>query len=100
MRKDYNLSKRRYVIGGFLCLIVAIYIIRLFSLQVSDDKYKENADSNAFLRKIIYPARGLVYDRNGKLVVFNQPAYDVMLIPRDVKDFDTAALCDALEMTK
>ena len=74
MRKDYNLSKRRYVIGGFLCLIVAIYIIRLFSLQVSDDKYKENADSNAFLRKIIYPARGLVYDRNGKLVVFNQPA--------------------------
>ena len=64
MRKDYNLSKRRYVIGGFLCLIVAIYIIRLFSLQVSDDKYKENADSNAFLRKIIYPARGLVYDRN------------------------------------
>lgn len=100
MRKDYNLSKRRYVIGGFLCLIVAIYIIRLFSLQVSDDKYKENADSNAFLRKIIYPARGLVYDRNGRLVVFNQPAYDVMLIPRDVKDFDTAALCDALEMTK
>ncbi len=88
------------MIGGFLCLIVTIYIVRLFGLQVSDDKYKENADSNAFLRRVIYPARGLVYDRNGKLVVFNQPAYDVMLIPRDVKDFDTTALCDALEITR
>ncbi len=100
MRKDYNLEKRKYVIGGFISLIVIIYLIRLFSLQIGDDKYKESADSNAFLKRVIYPARGLVYDRNGKLVVFNKPAYDVMIIPKDVGEFDTLALCSALEITK
>ncbi len=100
MRKDYKLAKRRYVIGGFITLIVIIYIIRLFSLQVGDETYKENAESNAFLRRVIYPARGLMYDRNDKLVVFNQPAYDVMLIPKDVGKFDTTMLCDVLNITK
>jgi penicillin-binding protein 2 len=79
---------------------VAIYIFRLFSLQVGDTKYKENAESNAFLRRVIYPARGLVFDREGRLVVFNQPAYDVMLIPKDVGNFDTLALCKVLSITK
>ncbi len=100
MRKDYKLEKRKYVIGGFICVIVAIYIFRLFSLQISNDKYKESADSNAFLKRVIYPARGLMYDRNGKLVVFNKPAYDVMIIPKDVKDFDTTLLCKTLSITK
>lgn len=99
MRKDYNLEKRKYVIGGFIAVIVIIYIIRLFNLQVTNDKYKESADSNAFLRRVIYPSRGLIYDRNGKLVVFNKPAYDVMLIPKDVGEFDTLALCSALNLT-
>ena len=74
MRKDYNLEKRKYVIGGFITVLVMIYIVRLFALQVGDVKYKESADSNAFLKRILYPARGLVYDRNDKLVVFNKPA--------------------------
>ncbi len=100
MRKDYILEKRKYVIAGFICLIVAIYVIRLFNLQVADDKYKENADSNAFLKKVIYPARGLMYDREGRLLVFNQPAYDVMIIPRDVAKFDTIALCNILNLTR
>ena len=100
MRKDYNLSKRKYVIGGFLCVIVIIYLIRLFNLQVGDDKYKMHADSNAFLRRVNYPARGLVYDRNGNLVVFNKPAYDIMMIPKDVGDgFDTITLCKVLGLT-
>ncbi|MDE5901758.1 MAG: penicillin-binding protein 2, partial [Muribaculaceae bacterium] len=98
--KDYSLNKRKYVIGGFICLLVLLYIGRLFSLQVADDRYKQNAMSNAFLRRVIYPARGLMYDRNGRLLVFNQPAYDVMLIPKDVgKNLDTLALCDALGIT-
>ncbi|MDE6272771.1 MAG: penicillin-binding protein 2 [Muribaculaceae bacterium] len=93
-------SRRKYIIGGFVALLVIIYIVRLFNLQVADDKYKENALSNAFLRRVIYPARGLIYDRNGQLLVFNQPAYDVMLIPKDVgKDLDTLALCEALNLT-
>jgi len=100
MRKDYNLEKRKYVIGGFITLIVMIYIMRLFALQVGDEKYKESADSNAFLRRVIYPARGLVYDRNNKLVVFNKPAFDVMIIPKDVGEFDTTMLCDALGITR
>lgn len=100
MRKDYTLEKRKYIIGGFITLIVIIYIVRLFSLQVGDDKYKESAESNAFIKRVIYPARGLMYDRNGKLVVFNKPAYDVMIIPKDVKEFDTVALCTVLDITK
>lgn len=101
MIKDYNLSKRKYIIGGFITILVLIYIVRLFNLQVADDKYKANAISNAFLRRVIYPARGLMYDRNGRLLVFNQPAYDVMLIPKDVgKNLDTTALCDVLNITR
>lgn len=100
MRKNYKLAKRKYIIGGFITLIVLIYIFRLFSLQVSDDKYKLNAESNAFFKKTIYPARGLIYDREGRLLVFNQPAYDVMLIPKDVTPFDTLAFCELLSITK
>lgn len=98
--KDYSLNKRKYIIGGFITLLVIIYVVRLFNLQVADDKYKQNALSNAFLRRVIYPARGLMYDRNGRLLVFNQPAYDVMLIPKDVgNDLDTVALCEVLGIT-
>ncbi len=102
MSKDYNLEKRKYVVGGFITIVVIIFIIRLFFLQVTDGIYKENAESNAFFRKVIYPARGLVYDRQGRLVVLNQPEYDVMLIPKDIghQGFDTLGLCDVLGITK
>jgi penicillin-binding protein 2 len=99
MRKDYRLEKRKYVIGGFIVVIAIIYICRLFSLQISDSKYKDYADNNAFLKKTVYPSRGLIYDRNDSLVVFNQPAYDVMMIPRDVHDFDTIDFCNTLQIT-
>ena len=99
MRKDYNLAKRQYVIGGFIVIIAIIYVIRLFNLQVMEDKYKDSADSNAFLRKSVYPSRGIIYDRDGRLVVYNQPAYDVMIIPRDIKDFDTLDFCRAVNIT-
>ncbi len=100
MRKDYRLEKRKYVISGFLIVIALIYIIRLFNLQVCDDRYKDFADSNAFLRKSQYPSRGLIFDRNGELVVYNQPAYDVMMIPRDVQEFDTVDFCHTLNITR
>lgn len=100
MRKNYNYAKRKYVIGGFIALIAIIYGIKLYDLQISDSKYKESADSNAFLKKTIYPSRGLIYDRNGNLVVYNQPAYDVMLVPRDVNQFDTIDFCNTLNITK
>lgn len=100
MRKDYRLEKRKYVIGGFIFVLVIIYIVRLFNLQVCDSSYKENADSNAFLKKTIYPSRGYIYDRNGKLVVYNQPAYDVVMVPRDVLPFDTLDFCKTLRITR
>ena len=100
MRKNYNLEKRKYIIGGFIVLIALIYTIRLFDLQINDEKYKRSADSNAFLKKTVYPSRGLIYDRNGELVVFNQPAYDVMMIPRDVQPFDTLDFCHTLNITR
>lgn len=99
MRKDYKLEKRKYVIGGFALLMALIYLCRLFDLQINDEAYKKSADTNAFLHKTIYPSRGLMYDRNGRLVVYNQPAYDVMLIPRDVEPFDTIDFCNTLNIT-
>ena len=84
MAKDYTLEKRKFVIGGVAIVIVIIYIMRLFVLQIMTDTYKKNADSNAFLNKIQYPSRGAIYDRNGKLLVFNQPAYDITFVPREV----------------
>lgn len=100
MRKDYSLEKRKYVIAGFLLVIMLIYVVRLAELQLVDTRYKERADSNAFFRKTIYPLRGLIYDRNGKLIVFNQPAYDIMYIPREVEEFDTADFCRTLNITR
>lgn len=99
MRKDYKLEKRKYVIGGFVLLIALIYVGRLFDLQINDERYKKSADTNAFLHKTVYPSRGLMYDRDGRLVVYNQPAYDVMLIPRDVQPFDTVDFCNTLNIT-
>ncbi len=81
-------------------LIAIIYLIRLFNLQILEGKYVDAAASNAFLNKTVYPSRGLIYDRNGKLVVFNQPAYDVMMIPREVQPFDTLDFCRTLSITR
>ncbi|MBE6287194.1 MAG: penicillin-binding protein 2 [Mediterranea massiliensis] len=99
MRKDYTYENRKWIIGGGALLIVLIYLIRLFDLQILSDHYKEHADSNALFKSIKYPARGAIYDRNGKLLVFNQPAYDIMFIPREIQNLDTLDFCDALGIT-
>lgn len=98
--KDYQLEKRKFVIGLAAVIIVFIYILRLFDLQIMTDDYKKNADSNAFLNKIQYPSRGAIYDRNGKLLVFNQPAYDITFVPREVTQLDTVDFCRALNITR
>ena len=99
--KDYELDKRQYVIAGVAIAIVAIYIIRLFTLQIMSDDYKKNADSNAFLKKVEFPSRGIIYDRNGKTLVFNQPSYDIMVIVNEQRSrLDTIELCRALNITR
>ena len=95
--KDFNLENRKYVIGGVAVIIVLLYIIRLFALQIASDDYKKNADSNAFLKKIEYPSRGTIFDRNGKLLVYNQPSYDIMVVMDEEKGhLDTLDFCNSL----
>lgn len=99
--KDYNLSNRRLVIGGVAVAIVVVYIIRLFTLQLLSDDYKKNADSNAFLKKIDYPSRGVIKDRTGRLMVYNQPAYDIMVVMNEEKGhLDTLEFCQSLGITR
>ena len=98
---DYSLENRRYVIGGVAVAIVMVYVIRLFTLQLLSDDYKKNADSNAFLKKIEYPSRGVITDRHGKLLVYNQPAYDIMVVMNEESGrLDTADFCKSLGITK
>ena len=96
MENDRQFSNRKYVIGGGAVVIILIYLVRLFSLQLMSDDFKRNADSNAFLKRIQYPARGAISDREGRLLVYNQPAYDIMVVMSEMEDVDTLDLCQSL----
>lgn len=99
--KDYDLANRRLVIGGIAATVVFVYIVRLFALQLASDDYKKNADSNAFLKKIEFPSRGTITDRNGELMVYNQPSYDIMVVMNEEKGrLDTMEFCRAIGITK
>ncbi|MDO9154183.1 MAG: penicillin-binding transpeptidase domain-containing protein [Paludibacter sp.] len=95
-----TLQNRRYVIAIIISVVLGIFILRLFSLQIFESKYKEGADSNAFLKKTLFPSRGLIYDRNHTLLVYNKPAYDITLILREIRDLDTLAFCKAMNIDK
>ena len=100
MEKANILENRKYMIGGIILAIVAIYIFRLAQLQLISDEYKTKADSNAYYRSVIFPSRGNIYDRHGKLLVYNQQAYDIMVTMREIHNLDTLELCKTLGMTK
>lgn len=93
-------SNRKYVLGFIATGIVLVYLVRLFTLQLMSDDFKRNADSNAFLKRIQYPARGAMRDRTGKLLVYNQPAYDIMVVMSEMNDVDTLDLCESLGITR
>jgi penicillin-binding protein 2 len=90
---------RKYVIIALIMLASAALMIRLFIIQVIQDAYRLSADNNVLRYVTQYPARGLIYDRNGKLVVFNQAAYDLMVIPTQIGVMDTALFCNELGIT-
>ncbi len=93
--------KRKYVIGGIAVAVVLVYIVRLFFLQVIDQSTQEKAENNAQLRQVIYPSRGLIYDRNGELLVANQPIYEVTMVVKEMgQDFDTLGFCTALHIDR
>ena len=93
--------RRRFVISGIAIGIVLVYIIRLFYLQVIDQSTKKQADTNALVKQTIYPSRGLIYDRNGELLVFNQPIYEITMTMREMgKGWDTTAFCHCLQISR
>lgn len=93
-------THRKTIISGIIICVFIIYILRLFTLQVIDESYKLSAINNSQRVVTQYPARGLIYDRNNKLLVYNQAAYDLMVIPKQVQQFDTTELLSILGIPK
>ena len=89
--------KNKLIIG--LCTAAAILIMKLFSIQIIEDKYKMDAENNSMVYSIIYPTRGIIHDRNEKILVGNKVAYDLLVTPREVEEFDTLALSKVLDVT-
>lgn len=93
-------SRRKYYVTAIFFAVGLIFILRLFGLQVISSKYKVSATNNVLREIVQYPNRGLIYDRNGVLMVFNKPAYDLLVTPREVERFDTLAFCRLVEVSK
>lgn len=91
---------RKILFPGIIFGLTILLVIRLFYLQVINDTLKLKSDNNAIKIAYDYPERGYIYDRNGKLLVANQPSYDIMVIPKDIKDLDTIEFCSLLKITK
>ena len=89
--------KNKLIIG--LCTAAAILVMKLFSIQIIEDKYKMDAENNSMVYSIIYPTRGIIHDRNEKILVGNKVAYDLLVTPREVEEFDTLALSKVLDVT-
>lgn len=95
MHHDSNQSRVK-IVQGVIVFLFSLLLIRVFYLQVLDTSNQKKADENFIRVKTIYPARGFMLDRNGKLLVYNKPIYDIMIIPRQAKNIDTAKLCHLL----
>jgi penicillin-binding protein 2 len=94
-----NLSQRSYVVIAVFMVVGLLYMGKLFKLQLLDSEYKKYAENNVLREITQYPARGLIYDRNGKLLVSNKTAYDLLVTPREVEPFDTSLLCSLLDIS-
>lgn len=90
---------RKYIIMAIIILVSLVLLTRLFFIQVIDKSYRFSAENNVLRAVTQYPARGLIYDRNGKLMVYNQAAYDLMVIPAQTTSLDTASFCELLDIT-
>ena len=95
-----TLKYRKFVVYTFFLVAGLMLLSKLFYIQVIDDSLKLKADKNAYRAITVYPERGAIFDRNGKLLVANERAYDLMLTPNEMEPMDTAKFCDILEITK
>ena len=93
-------TDRRYIITGIVILVFVAIGIRLFHIQIIDSSYRMSASSNVLRHITEYPARGLIFDRNGKLLVHNTVAYDLMVVPHQVSAFDTVEFCSILGVSQ
>ena len=91
---------RKVLLPSLIILATSLLIIRIFYLQIVDDTLKLKSENNAIKKKYEYPERGYIYDRKGKLLVANQASYDIMVIPRELKNIDTLEFCQLLNITK
>jgi len=95
-----NLDVRKYYIGAAIIVVGLVLLVRLFYLQVVDVSYKISADNNSQRLVTQYPARGLIFDRNGKTIVDNEAAYDLMVVTRQLQPFDTTEFAQIIGITK
>jgi penicillin-binding protein 2 len=93
-------SKRQYIVAGIMLGIAAIFVLRLFTIQVTNKTYKQFATRNVLRKVVVFPARGYIYDRDKELMVYNKAAYDLMVVPREMKPFDTLELCRIVKLEK
>src|ERR1700709_996522 len=91
---------RREIIQVVFVLAGIIFLVKLFFIQVIDERYGELSKGNAILTEVEYPFRGLIQDRHGKLIVYNTPEFDLTVILREVKKLDTARFCSVFGMTR
>ena len=98
MRRD-TYADRKYIIYGFFIIIGIVFLIRLAYLQLYSDELKLAADNNTRRDITIYPPRGLIYDRDGELIVYNEAVFDLMIIPNQVREMDTAKFCKLVDIT-
>ena len=92
----FSFSGRSAFVAILMVFVACLMVIKLFFIQIIDEKYKLSAESNSRRNDIQYPSRGLIFDRNGKLLVSNQAVYDLMIVPRDVHNFDSLDFCNAV----
>src|SRR5689334_4184222 len=95
-----NFFERRYVVTGIFIAIILALLGRLYYIQIVDDRYTIYANSNVRRTTILYPARGPILDRNGKILVQNEPIYDITVNPKEVKPFDTLLFCKMIGIDK
>lgn len=93
-------KERKFVLGSIILILSSIFLIKLFSIQVLDDEYKNIAEKIALKKINLYPNRGLIYDRNDNLLVYNKAIYDILVIPKQINNLDTALLCSILNIDR
>lgn len=95
-----NYSSRKYIIIAIFSVAVLILLVKLFVIQIVNQSYKRSSENNTLRYITQYPARGKIFDRNGNLLVYNEAIYDLMVIPRQVKNLDTMAFCSTMNISR